>query len=171
MSNFLFKSALITIFHFKPTIKVDWRATVAVLDWNISSTCLIMIHDNVFTSVFILTIKDMAPLRPTMLNRRFNTESWHEIEKPCKDHNQQAIWWANIFKAANNYDLTTISSSTLNTTCMVNKLFQVSAAGQLSNWNPDWNKVKERIWSTFVKLRQGTGKERQGWRTVKGLKA
>ena len=30
-------------------------------------------------------------------------------------------------------DLTTISSSTLNTTCMINKLFQVSAKGQLSN--------------------------------------
>ena len=46
VSNFLFKSALITIFHFKPTIKVDWLATVAVLDWNISSSCFIMIHDN-----------------------------------------------------------------------------------------------------------------------------
>ena len=53
VSNFLFKSALITIFHFKPTIKVDWLATVAVLDWNISSSCFIMIH--VFTSVFILS--------------------------------------------------------------------------------------------------------------------
>ena len=29
VSNFLFKSALITIFHFKPTVKVDWLATVA----------------------------------------------------------------------------------------------------------------------------------------------
>ena len=53
VSNFLFKSALITIFHFKPTIKVDWLATVAVLDWNISSSCFIMIH--VFTFVFILS--------------------------------------------------------------------------------------------------------------------
>ena len=88
------------------------------------------------------TIKDMAPLRPTMLKRRFNTESLHEIEKPCKDHNQQAIWWANIFKAANNYDLTTISSSTLNTTCMVNKLFQVSAEGQLSN---DQSQIEKQL--------------------------